>query len=225
MLGLLATLCVSSILWQATTTYSAYSSAVHQKEFDRATNRFISGLFEILLERLATNNGLQGADPASPALLAEIKKHRVAATSDFDPGLAGLKQRDFPNKAMLLQELQATINKANDFRTQADLALTQSRDHRDENLRKNFIPVMTDSVNAALKVSFSALYAAAKGDPQLAVLATIKEIGWQLRDFSGRSDRLLPHRSLRASRLLPRWWLPILSFVRGSICCGSFCSI
>src|SRR6266403_157200 len=154
-LGVLAVLFVGSIVWKGKSTFSAYSTAVAQKEFDRGANRFIKGLFEVLMERLATNNGLQGADPAPAAVLAEIEKRRNAVKNDFEPGLAAV-------------------------------ALKQGRDQRDETLRKTFIPVMTDSVNAALKVWFSALYTTAKNDPQLALLASIKEIGWQMRDWAGK---------------------------------------
>ena len=62
--GLLAALFVGSVVWKGTATFSAYSAAVGQKNFDQGANRFIKGLFEVLMERLATNNGLQGADPA-----------------------------------------------------------------------------------------------------------------------------------------------------------------
>ncbi len=185
-LVLLVVLFVVSIVWKGKTAFSAYSTAIGQKDFDQGANRFIKGLFEVLMERLATNNGLQGADPAPGALLAEIEKRRNAVKSDFEPGLAALAQYDFPNKSVLLQELQAALDKANDFRKRADAALKQGRDQRDETLRKTFIPVMTDSVNAALKVWFSALYTTAKSDPQLALLASIKEIGWQMRDWSGK---------------------------------------
>jgi len=185
-LVLLVVLFVVSIVWKGKTAFSAYSTAIGQKDFDQGANRFIKGLFEVLMERLATNNGLQGADPAPGALFAEIEKRRNAVKSDFEPGLAALAQYDFPNKSVLLQELQAALDKANDFRKRADAALKQGRDQRDETLRKTFIPVMTDSVNAALKVWFSALYTTAKSDPQLALLASIKEIGWQMRDWSGK---------------------------------------
>ena len=185
-LGVLAVLFVGSIVWKGKSTFSAYSTAVAQKEFDRGANRFIKGLFEVLMERLATNNGLQGADPAPAPVLAEIEKRRNAVKADFDPGLAALAQYDFPNKSALMQELQTALDKANDFRKRADAALKQGRDQRDETLRKTFIPVVTDSVNAALKVWFSALYTTAKNDPQLAVLASIKEIGFQMRDWAGK---------------------------------------
>jgi methyl-accepting chemotaxis protein len=185
-LGLLAVLFVGSIVWKGKTTLVAYTDAVGQKEFDQGANRFIKGLFEVLMERLATNNGLQAADPAAAPVLAEIEKRRSAVKKDFDAGLAALAQRDFPNKQALMQDLQAALGKANDFRQRADSALKQGRDQRDETLRKTFIPVITDSVNAALKVWFSALYTTAKNDPQLASLASIKEIGWQMRDQAGK---------------------------------------
>ena len=76
-LGLLGALFVGSIVWKGNATFSAYSSAVGQKNFDQGANRFIKGLFEVLMERLATNNGLQGADPARPA---GVPRSRSAAT-------------------------------------------------------------------------------------------------------------------------------------------------
>ena len=185
-LGLMALLFVASIMWKGKTSYEAYSAAVGQKSFDEGANRFIKGLFEVLMERLATNNGLQGAEPAQAGVIAEIEKRRGAVKANFDPGLAVLAERDFPNKPQLMQELQSALGKANDFRRSADSALKQGRDQRDETLRKTFIPVMTDSVNAALKVWFAALYTTAKNDAQLALLASIKEIGWQMRDQAGK---------------------------------------
>ena len=185
-LGLLGVLFVAAVIWKGKSTLANYTSAVGQQEFDQGANRFIKGLFEVLMERLATNNGLQGADPAPATVLAEIEKRRNAVKADFDAGLAILAQRDFPNKSTLMQELQAALGKANDFRKRADAALKLPRDQRDETLRKTYIPVITDSVNAALKVWFSALYTTAKNDPQLAMLATIKEIGFQMRDWAGK---------------------------------------
>ena len=185
-LSLLAALFVGSIAWKGLTSFAVYRSELVQQDFDQGANRFIKGLFEVLMERLATNNGLQAADPAPPAVISEIEKRRSAVKANFDAGLAALSQRDFPNKTALMQELQVALDKANDLRKRADAALKQGRDQRDETLRKTFIPVVTDSVNAALKVWFSALYTTAKSDPQLAMLASIKEIGWQMRDWAGK---------------------------------------
>jgi methyl-accepting chemotaxis protein len=183
--AVLAFMMVASLAWQGAASWSRHATLVDQAEFDHGANGFINGLFEVLMERLATNNGLQAPAPADTAVLAEIEKRRKAVRENFDAGLAILKQREFPNKQALLQGLDAALQKANDYRSQADGALKVPRDQRDENLRKTFIPTITDSVNAALKVWFSALYSTAKADPQLARLASIKEIGWRMRDTAG----------------------------------------
>jgi len=111
---LLGVLFVAAVIWKGKSTLANYTSAVGQQEFDQGANRFIKGLFEVLMERLATNSGLQGADPAPATVLAEIEKRRNAVKADFDAGLAILAQRDFPNKSTLMQELQAALGKAND---------------------------------------------------------------------------------------------------------------
>jgi methyl-accepting chemotaxis protein len=183
--AILAFMMVASLAWQGAASWSRHATLVDQAEFDHGANSFINGLFEVLMERLATNNALQAPAPADSAALAEIERRRKAVRENFDQGLAILKQRDFPNKQALTQGLDSALQKANDYRNQADGALKVPRDQRDENLRKTFIPVITDSVNAALKVWFSALYSTAKADPQLARLASIKEIGWRMRDTAG----------------------------------------
>jgi methyl-accepting chemotaxis protein len=190
-LGALALLAIGKYGWEANASWQAYTRTVDQREFDAGANRFIAGLFEVLMERLATNNGLQAASPADAATLAEIAKRRTAVKENFDPGLATFKQRDFPNKQALLADLDSALTKANDYRKRADDALKLGRDQRDEELRKTFIPTITASVNAALKVWFSALYATAKTDPQLARLAVIKELGWRMRDTSGQERSIV----------------------------------
>ena len=109
--GLLAVLFVATVVWKTTTIWSTYSAAIGQRQFDRGANRFIKGLYEVLIERLATNNGLQGAAPAGADLYAEIEKRRTAVKADFDPGLAALAERDFPNKPALMRDLQAAIER------------------------------------------------------------------------------------------------------------------
>src|SRR5262245_17019603 len=184
-LGAMALLLFASLGWMGLSSLTAYRAAVDQMEFDAGANRLIAGLFEVLMERLATNNGLQAAEPASEAVLAEIATRRKAVKENFDSGLAMIEQRDFPDKHSLLQGLNAALHKANDDRGRADAALKLARESRSEVLRSNYIPVITDQVNAALKVWYSALYSTAKYDPALARLATIKELGFNMRDIAG----------------------------------------
>ena len=142
-----------------------YSTASDAKDFDVNANRFIAGLYEVLIERLATNNALQEATPASQAVVDKIDASRKSIKEEFDTGLSEIQRRVFPKKEFLLLELKEALQKANDFRRQADAAIKLPRDQRDGSLVKAFIPGVTNSVNAALRVWFSALYSTAKNDP------------------------------------------------------------
>jgi methyl-accepting chemotaxis protein len=57
---------------------------------------------------------------------------------------------------------------------------------RDDGLRRDFIPVLSKSADAALDLWFAALYSTSKDDAVLARLAPIKEISWRMRDLGGR---------------------------------------
>ncbi len=183
--GVLILLSVASMAMKVAESWSAYSSGVKARTLDTAANRYIRGLFEVLIERAATGNALQSAGPAAAAAIGEINARRKAMMDNFEPGLATIRQGDFPNKQILLANLNSALEKAAEYRRRADAAILLARDARDEELRKNFIPVLTASVDAALNVWFSALYAAASFDPTLTRFAAIKEIGWRMRDIGG----------------------------------------
>lgn len=184
--GVLSILVVTAFSWDATQAWHSFHAARQIQAFDKGANMFVAGLFEVLLERLYTNNGLQAAGPADQALLKEIEARRKLVQERFRPGLAELAARDFPDKPALTAALDTALSKAGQYRSQADKALGLPRDQRDATLVKTFIAVITDSVNASLNLWFSALHRAAEDDPALARLATIKEIGWKMRDYSGR---------------------------------------
>src|SRR4051812_11407561 len=146
-LGAMALLLLTTIGYVSLGAWTAHRAAVDQMEFDGGANRLIAGLFEILMERLATNNGLQDAEPADSGVLAEIERRRKAVRENFTFGLAMIEQRDFPDKQSLLGQLKTVMKKANDYRTRADASLKLARDNRDQELRTNYIPVITDQVN------------------------------------------------------------------------------
>jgi methyl-accepting chemotaxis protein len=163
----------------------AYRQTQTEQAFDRAANQFIAGLFEVLLERLATNNALQAAEPASDATRQAIETRRKAVREKYDSGLSMLRAQEFANRDALLGVLDAALVKANEARAEADKALPLPRDKRPEALLKSFVPTLTASVNASLSLWYATLYAAAANDPVLAGLATTKEIGWRMREVSG----------------------------------------
>ena len=90
--------------------------------------------------------------------------------------------------------------------TTADGRIRRSSCHaisEDESLRKSYIPTITDSVNAALKIWLAALHSAAGSDPLLARLAVIKEIGWHMRDMSGKERSNLSQSIAAAAPITP----------------------
>ena len=76
---------------------------------DRGANAYAAGLFEVLMERLATNNALQAPDPASPVVLQEISRRRAAVEKGFVPGMAALSALSFPDHDTLQRELDAEL--------------------------------------------------------------------------------------------------------------------
>jgi hypothetical protein len=181
----LASLIVGKFGIEASKSFDVYSRALAQREFDAAANRFVKGIYDTLLERLTTNNALQAPAPADSAVIVKIDGHRKTVQELYEPGLAIIEQRQFPNKQALLQDVKDKMEKAKAYRRQADAAFKLPREQRDENLRKTFVPVLTDWVNASLRAWYAALYSTAEGDSELQKLASIKEIGWKMREFSG----------------------------------------
>jgi methyl-accepting chemotaxis protein len=188
LLGAVATLSVlatASLGWSAVQDWKLLRSADSARAADAASNGFAAGLFEVLLERLTTNNALQAAAPADAATLREIAARRADVQARMMPALDHLATRDFPNRDALLRDLRAALDRANAMRARADQALGQPVEARDAALRRDFIPTISASVAAALPFWFAASHSAAGYDPVLAQLAVAKEIGWRLRDVSG----------------------------------------
>ncbi len=183
--GALSLLGAGSLVRNVVSDWQELSAATAAREADAAANRFAAGLFEVLGERLTTNNALQAEAPAGPDVLREIDRRRAAVRENFQPGLAALSERDFPGRERLLRELRSTLERADAMRRRADDALRLPREQRDEALRRDFVPTITASVNASMAVWFSASHAVAAVDPGLARLAVVKELGWRLREIAG----------------------------------------
>jgi len=97
-------------------TYDAVSSYRDTGMMDRqnaAANNLIAGVYEILMERLATNNALLAEQPAGGDVLKEIDVRRSVAVKKIGAAFEDLSAQDFPAKAALLAELKGAIEKAN----------------------------------------------------------------------------------------------------------------
>jgi methyl-accepting chemotaxis protein len=181
----LAVLVVSAFGYGSARSWTSFEAAQTLDRTNAAGDRLIAGIYEILLERLSTNNALQASDSVSAEARKEIDGHRGSVDAGFAEGLPVILQHDFPNKATLEQELKAAIEKANDFRQRADKALGVAKAQREDDVLKGYVPTMTGMVNAALKIWAGALDTVSNSDPTIARLARIKQLGWILREISG----------------------------------------
>jgi len=187
---LLSSLCAAALIAlsaaAALRSWVAYRSAIEQRQFDTATNQYVRGIYEILLERVDTNNALAASDPAGPATIASIAQHRELLKRNLETVLPTIERLQFPDKDRLISTLNAAQQKADLYRHRADEALKLPLVRRDDALRRDFIPVLSKSADAALDLWFAALYSTSKDDAVLARLAPIEEIGWRMRDLGGR---------------------------------------
>jgi methyl-accepting chemotaxis protein len=172
-------------------SWTRYRSAAHLEAVNAAGNRLIAGVFEVLMERLATSNALQTDATASADARREIEMRRKGASDGVGAGMELILPLSFPNKDALATELRSALAKAHDYRRRADEALTQPRAQRDPELVKNLIPVLSAFVKAAQDVWTASLYTVSSADPVIAKYAALKQIGWTMRDTAGLERSLV----------------------------------
>jgi methyl-accepting chemotaxis protein len=193
-----------------------YSSAVAVDEQTAAANNLISGVYEILMERLATNNALQGAAAADSTVLQEIKVRRTAAVQKMTAAAQALQKHNFPNKDAVFSEFQNTIRNADSYRAKADAAITKAKAERDDDTVKNLFKALTDLTLSAQKVWGAVLANTSDVDPELARLSNVRVLAWNLRDIAGY-ERSHVASAISAQAAIPADKLAAISEVRAQI--------
>src|SRR6476469_7372889 len=128
-------------------TYAAITSHRDAGMIDRqnaAATNLIAGVYEILMERLATNNALLAEQPAGGDVLKEIDVRRSVAVKKIGAAFEDLSAQDFPAKAALLAELKGAIEKANGYRGKADTAVKQQKAARYADTVKNLFVSLSE---------------------------------------------------------------------------------
>jgi methyl-accepting chemotaxis protein len=189
MLSLMALLIIVSSGWRAKEAWDKSVSANDIHMVNAASNKLIEGTYHVLMERLYTNNALQSDTAVSGEAAALIAAERKIVAEDYEAGLAMLKdmmaRMGDADAAEKLNNLEQKLEIANSYRKRADEALQLPKDQRDAELLKNFIPKMTDLVNATLPVWREAAHEAGGGNAELAQMAIIKDVAWTMRDTAG----------------------------------------
>ncbi|MGO8920424.1 MAG: methyl-accepting chemotaxis protein [Stellaceae bacterium] len=212
MISGLAVMLIVALAYQSQQLLGTYASAKTLDMANAADNRLIAGVYGLLLERLATNNGLQATEPAADDSRKQIDTRRKAAEEAFTAALPVVLAQEFPNKAALVQDLQVAQSKAAALRAQADQALAQPKAQRGEELLKRYMPGMTGYVNSLLKVWTSALNAGSQGDPTIARYATLRQLGWSLREVSGLERSLIASAIASGKPMPPEALLQIVGY-------------
>ena len=167
-------------------SWDVYQNTKIASSQNAAANMLILGVYEILLERQYINNSLQKEKPANADELRDIQKHRVPATEKIDAVVGGLFAYDFPNKSAVTAEFNAARDKANLYRSKSDAALKLPFRDRDPDTVKNTYAVLSAFVETSERLWNRVLSNAGSLDPELARLASIRVLAWNMRDVAGR---------------------------------------
>jgi methyl-accepting chemotaxis protein len=151
-----------------------------------AANALIAGVYEILIERQHVNNSLQAANSATADNFRDIERHRTVARTKINAAYADLLKQDFPNKAALVAEFKNALDKAEDYRRRSDQAIRLPKAQRDPEVVKSSYAVLSAFVVTAQKLWNNVLRNTSQLDTELARLANIRVISWNMRDTAGR---------------------------------------
>ncbi len=183
-MALLSLLAASLAGLHAVNAWTVLREAEESQAADRAANRFAAGLHELLLERLFAGNAVQAPAPMPAELRQRMERHRQAARdalrAEALPGAETL-----PGGATLLENFRTALREAEGLRQQVDQALSLPRDQRQAAIMQGYVPGMSRLLEASTRLWAAYTHDAAGRDPVLARLASLKEIGWRMREASG----------------------------------------
>ncbi len=150
-----------------------------------AANSLIAGVYDVLLERLGTNNALLAEQPAGAEALRAIEKDRSGASAKISAALADLSVQEFPGKSALLGDLKAAIDLANGYRARADMAVKQPKAAREADTIKNLFASLSNVSGVSQKVWGAVLSNTSRHDAELGRLSNLRMLAWNLREIAG----------------------------------------
>jgi len=129
---------------------------------------------------------------------------------------ADLSAQEFSNKAALLGDLKAAIDKATDYRAKADAAMKQPKAARDADTVKNLFVSLSDLAAVAQSVWIAVLSNTSQRDPELSRLTTIRVLAWNLREISGL-ERSHIAAAIPSKSAIPADKLAAIAGIRGQV--------
>jgi methyl-accepting chemotaxis protein len=201
---------------QTKTAIDNHAQAAVVSSQNTAANALIAGVYNILIERQYVNNALVAESPANAAALADIATYRDAARSKIEPAFADLLKYDFPRKEKAIAEFKSALEKAELYRKKSDEQIKMNKLQRDADVVKNTYPTLTAFVGAAQGLWNTALRNTSELDTELARLANIRVLSWNMRDLAGR-ERAAISGAMSAKATLTAEQLATIRTVRASV--------
>ncbi len=215
-LALITPITAWALIGDASRSLHFYRTAQLVDQQNAAANALIAGVYEILIERQFVSNALQAAGPATATDLQNIARYRGAARSKIDAAYALLRDQDFPNKAAAMAEFDAARAKAEQYRARSDDAIKLDKAQRDPDVVKSSYGVLSAFVGTAQKLWNGVLGNTSKLDTELARLANIRVLAWNLRETAGR-ERATISKALSAKGAIPAEDLTVIASIRAQV--------
>jgi methyl-accepting chemotaxis protein len=182
--GVLSLLLMTTLLWKGHGVNEALSAARANRAAAAGENAFIAGVYDLILERVYTDEALRREVPATVASRAEIAKHRDIARRLFEnEGLSAIMMLE-PVRAKQ-REITTAIATIDDLRKRADAALAVPKSQRDPQLLERYRPAITDAIQKAVDIWEIALRESTLMDAASKELGFIKQKAWAAHEIAG----------------------------------------
>jgi len=185
--GFLSLLLLTALALQAANAWVTYRSAAQFVVMNEATNLYIRGLQELVKERLATNNALQGdiaITAADNKVIAEFRRKADTLLNDSLNRIADIQEAAAHDDQF--KAFRANLEKLQQIRTAADTAMALPIAKRDRAFMKDYVANTTMVIDTAINAWRRVSRESAGSDGTLRDLAQIRDMAWSLQDTAER---------------------------------------
>ena len=179
-----------------------WGAASHALQMDQAGNRLNEALFELLLERAATNAALNAPAAVTGPALEAIARSRRQFDAKLAEARAALLRAEAADTQRMLRELEEGVARLTSLRGRADAQLARPFAEREADFaRGGFFREMSRFVELQQGIWALLLQEGGAIDPMVARVNALKQGSWLARDAAGR-ERSTVANALSANRAL-----------------------
>jgi methyl-accepting chemotaxis protein len=172
------------LLWTAAKQYSA---AARIQQVQQISDIFVKSGDEWDDERTLTINAMRDPGPASAAVMAELRKHRADANTEFAKGVALLKKMDgFVDQGDALKRVEESGPKMEAYRASLDAALAKPLSARDPKLLGEWFADMGAYISRTQLTRTRLEQQTVDVDGLFGILVGIEQAAWTSGEFLNR---------------------------------------